>query len=233
MEGASLQSAHRESDRDVLWQAANAFRTTQALYVVAKLGIADLLRDGRKTSEELAQRTKAHPRSLFRLLRYLASLGFFTQDKSNRFGLTPKSEALLTDAPNSMRPMVIFLGEDQYPATGALLHTVQSGETSFDHLYGMGHFEYLSKDQEASARFNAAMASGLRQSENPLDRYDFSGRRVVVGVGGGRGDQIVSVLRANPTMTGIRFDLPQVADDAHAHLKASGVAAPCPVVTRD
>ena len=92
MEGASLQSVPGGSDRDVLWQAANAFRTTQALYVVAKLGIADLLRDGPKTSEELAQRAKAHPRSLFRLLRYLAGLGFFTQDKSNRFGLTPKSE---------------------------------------------------------------------------------------------------------------------------------------------
>src|SRR3989475_10771501 len=111
MEGPQLQSVPSESDRDVLWQAANAFRTTQALYVVAKLGIADLLRDGPKTSEELAQRAKAHPRSLFRLLRYLAGLGFFTQDTSNRFGLTPVSEPPLTGAPNSIRPMVIFIGE--------------------------------------------------------------------------------------------------------------------------
>jgi hypothetical protein len=228
-----MPSIPSESDRDALSQAANAFRTTQALYVVAKLGISDLLRDGPRTSEDLARRAKAHPRSLFRLLRYLAGIGFFTQDKSNRFGLTPKSEPLLTDAPNSMRPMVIFLGEDQYPATGALLHTVRTGETSFDHLNGMGHFEYLSKHPEASARFNAAMASGLRQSENPLDRYDFSGRRVVVDVGGGRGDQIVSILRANPTMKGILFDLPQVASDARAYLKASGVEDRCELVTGD
>lgn len=202
--------------------------------MVAKLGIADLLRDGPRTSEDLARRAKAHPRSLFRLLRYLAGLGFFTQDKSNRFGLNPRSEPLVTDAPNSMRPMMIFLGEDQYPATGALLHTVQTGETSFDSLHGgMGHFEYLSKHPEASARFNAAMASGLRQSENPLDRYDFSGRRVVVDVGGGRGDQIVSILRANPTMKGILFDLPAVASDARAHLKASGEADRCELVTGD
>src|SRR5438309_10965485 len=116
--GPVKSSRPGEADRDVLWEAANAFRTTQALYVVAKLGIPDLLRDGPKTSEDLARRAKAHPRSLFRLLRYLAALGFFTQDKSNRFGLTPKSEPLLTDAPNSMRPMVIFLGEDQYLPTG-------------------------------------------------------------------------------------------------------------------
>jgi predicted O-methyltransferase YrrM len=97
----------------------------------------------------------------------------------------------------------------------------------------MGHFEYLAKHPEASARFNAAMASGLRQSENPLDRYDFSGRRVVVDVGGGRGDQILSILRANPTMRGILFDLPQVASDARAYLKASGVADRCELVTGD
>jgi ubiquinone/menaquinone biosynthesis C-methylase UbiE len=132
-----------------------------------------------------------------------------------------------------MRPIVIFLGEDQYPATAALLHTVQTGETSFDSLHSMGHLEYLSKHPEASARFNAAMASGLRQSENPLDRYDFSGRRVVVDVGGGRGDQIVSVLRANPTMKGILLDLPAVASDARAYLKASGVGDRCELVTGD
>lgn len=228
-----MSSVPSVSDREYLWQTANAFRTSQALYVVAKLGIADLLRDGPKTAEDLARRANAHPRSLFRLLRYLAALGFFKQDKSNRFGLTPKSEPLLADAPNSMRPMMIFLGEDQYPATAGLLDTVQTGETSFDHLYGMGHFEYLSKHPEASARFNAAMASGLRQSENPLDRYDFSGRQVVVDVGGGRGDQIVSILRANPTLKGVLFDLPQVASDALAYLKASGVADRCELVTGD
>lgn len=204
---------------------------SQALYVVAKLGIPDLLRDGPKTSEELARRANAHPRSLFRVLRALAALGFFTQDASKRFGLTPKTQLLRSDIPDSVRPMVLFLGEGQYRASEELLHTVRTGETSFDHLHGMGHFEYLSRNPEASATFNAAMAAGLRQSENPLDRYDFSGRHLVVDVGGGRGDQIASILRANPKMKGILYDLPQVADDARAFLKASGVADRCELVT--
>lgn len=95
----------------------------------------------------------------------------------------------------------------------------------------MGHFEYLARNPEANSTFNAAMASGLRQSENPLDRYDFSGRRLVVDVGGGRGDQIASILRANPTMKGVLFDLPQLATDARAYLNASGVADRCELIT--
>lgn len=220
-----------ESDRQHVLAAASAFRTSQALYVVAKLGIADLLRDGPKPSDELARQAGAHPRALFRVLRVLAARGFFTQDGANRFGLTPKSRPLLTDAPDSVRPSVIFIGQEQYRAAGELLHTVQTGETSFDHLYGMGHFEYLSHHPEASATFNAAMAAGLRQSENPLDRYDLSGRHLVVDVGGGRGDQIASILRANPRLKGILFDLPQVAADARAYLKASGVAGRCEMKT--
>jgi len=226
-----VPSASTESDRQQLMQAAHGFRISQALYVVAKLGIADLLEAGPKTSDELAKRAGAHPRALFRVLRVLASLGYFTQDPSNRFGLTPKTRPLLSDDPDSVRPMVIFLGHGQYQATGELLHTVRTGETSFDHLHGMGHFEFLGRNPEANALFTAAMASGLRQTENPLDRYDFSGRHLVVDVGGGRGDQIVSILRANPTVKGILFDLPQVAADARAYLKASGVADRCELRT--
>ena len=66
-----MPSAPAESDRHQLMQAAHGFRISQALYVVAKLGIADLLEDGPKTGNELAKRADAHPRALFRVLRVL------------------------------------------------------------------------------------------------------------------------------------------------------------------
>jgi len=66
----------------------DGYRFTQLLYVVAKLGIADLLRDGPKHSEELAQAVGAHPRTLYRVLRALASLGVFAEDQPQYFHLT-------------------------------------------------------------------------------------------------------------------------------------------------
>lgn len=53
----------------------SGYWTSQAVYVAAKLGIADLLADGPKSIEELATATGTHPRSLYRLLRALASAG--------------------------------------------------------------------------------------------------------------------------------------------------------------
>ncbi len=49
--------------------------TSQAIYIVAKLRVADDLKDGPKSVEDLAQETKTHPDSLYRLLRMLSSIG--------------------------------------------------------------------------------------------------------------------------------------------------------------
>lgn len=67
----------------VLQQIIQGFQVTQCIYVAAKLGIADLLKDGPRTSEELAQVTGTHAPSLYRVLRLLTwhekDRGLFTQ----------------------------------------------------------------------------------------------------------------------------------------------------------
>ncbi|HTN73795.1 MAG TPA: methyltransferase dimerization domain-containing protein, partial [Pirellulaceae bacterium] len=52
---------------------------SQAVYVAAKLEVADHLVAGPLTSEELAARTNTHAPSLYRLLRALASVGVFRE----------------------------------------------------------------------------------------------------------------------------------------------------------
>ena len=53
------------------------FWLSRALYIAAKLGVADLLRDEPKAIGELAQATGSHAPSLSRVLRTLASVGIF------------------------------------------------------------------------------------------------------------------------------------------------------------
>jgi DNA-binding IclR family transcriptional regulator len=73
----------------ILSQMLLGNRIQQAIYVAAKLGIADLLKDGPKGSEELAQTIGAHTGSLYRLLRVLASFGIFAENEQGSFELTP------------------------------------------------------------------------------------------------------------------------------------------------
>lgn len=210
---------------------AAGYRTTQALYVVAKLGVADVLGDGPKTSEELATRLGVQPRPLFRVMRYLASEGVFTQDGSNRFGLGPLGEPLRTKHPQTVRHSIIMHGELHYRAAGDLLHSVRTGEPGFNHLYGKGFFEYLSEHPEDSAAFNAAMADTAGVWESPIYDYDFRGRTLLVDVGGGRGHLLASLLERNPHLRGILYDLPQGVAEAPDQMKARRVADRCEIRT--
>jgi len=208
-----------------LLQLASGFRNTQALYVAAKLGVADHLVEGPKTCAELAPLTGAHEKSLFRVMRALASLGVFDQDSEDRFSLNPMGSLLVADAPGSVRAVVLVWGSEMYRATGELLMSVKTGKTAFDSVFGEGHFEYLGKHPDESETFNAMMAQMIRANpmRRSIERYDFSGRKTVVDVGGGVANYSLSILLRNPHLTGILYDLPAAVKEAPGHLMSRGV----------
>ncbi len=226
-----MNMSQAPSPGDQLFAMSIGCRNNQLLYVVAKLGIADLLVNGPLDCNVLARKLSLHARSLFRVMRALAAQGIFTQDSSNRFGLTPTSQLLRSDNPETFRYVSIFQGEEYYRAAGGLLHTVKTGETAFDHIYGKGHFDYLGVNPEASSTFNHAMIWLSGRFGNPLEKYQFRDGSLVVDVGGGRGGLIANVLRSNPTVNGMLYDLPQGVAEAEAHLKSLGVADRCRIVT--
>ena len=120
-----------------LLQIASGSWIGQAVHVAAKLGIADLLEDGPRSPAALAEATGTHAGALHRLLRALASLGVFAEDADGRFALTPLAEGLRTNAPGSLRAYAIMMGEDwHWRAWGELLHSVRTGQSAFDHVFG-------------------------------------------------------------------------------------------------
>jgi hypothetical protein len=206
---------------------AVGYQSTAALYVVAKLGVADRLVGDPVGSEELAQALGVLSRPLFRVMRALAAQGVFTQDSSDRFGLTPISQLLRSDAKDSMRYIAIASGEEHYKAAGDMIHTVKTGETAFNHLYGKGLFDYLEENEEAAKTFNMFFAQSVGRFGNPLEHYDFKEKSLVVDVGGGQGALIAYILRSNPHLRGILFDLPHGVAGAPKYLEAQGVLGRC------
>jgi O-methyltransferase domain/Dimerisation domain len=204
---------------------------SQALYVAAKVGIADLLMAGPRSADDLAQVTKTHAPSLFRLLRALASVGVFAEDGQGRFSLTPLADCLRSDVPGSQRALAIMCGEEHYRAWGELLYSVQTGKTAFDKVYGMPVFDFLSKNPEQAKVFDAAMVGVHgRETAAMLDTYDFSGIGTLADIGGGNGSLLTTVLKKHPAMRGILYDLPGVTERARGSLAAAGLADRCTVV---
>lgn len=206
-------------------QIISGFWVARCVYLTAKLGIADHIKDEPKTTEELAAATGAHAPSLFRVLRALASVGVITQE-GNRFGGTPLSETLCADSPNSIRAFAMTeLGEEHYPAWGELLYSVRTGGIAFDKAFGEPCWEFFRKNPENAQIFNDAMTAMTAQANQAIHAiYEFSGINRIVDVGGGHGGLITGILKKNPNMTGILFDSSQVIEGAKASVAASGVA---------
>src|SRR5919202_394768 len=104
-------TADETSQREILLGMTNAYQVSQAIHVAATLGIADLLEDGPKSADELAQATDTHAPTLYRLLRALASVGVFAEEPDGQFGSTPLAEYLRTNALRSLRAWAMLSGQ--------------------------------------------------------------------------------------------------------------------------
>lgn len=201
---------------------------TQAIYVAAKLGIADLLHNGPMSADELAAATGCHARSLYRVLRALAGAEIFWEEDDGRFRLTPLAELLRDDVPGSKRAMAIMMGEEHYQAWGDLIYSVETGKGAFENTYQMPIFEYLSRNPEKGRIFDAAMTS-IHGTETAaiIDAYDFSGIETLMDVGGGNASVLIEVLRRNPKLQGVLFDLPAVVERARNNVVRAGLENRC------
>ena len=211
------------------------YRAMQALYVAARLGIADLLKDGARGSEELARATGADARALHRLLRALASLGVFGEDADGRFAPSELGALLRSDVPGSLRAAAIFFGDERnWHAWGKLERSVMSGEPVRGPRGTQVFLEESARDPEGAALFNAAMTSLTSAFDAAVTAaYDFSRLGTLADVGGGQGALISGILAANPTLRGILFDIPPVIESARGRIVEAGLAGRCELVAGD
>jgi O-methyltransferase domain/Dimerisation domain len=217
-----------------LFRMVIGYYVSRAIYVAARLGIADLLAEGRRSHDELAKATGAHADSLRRVLRLLASAGVFIEEDDGKFALTPIGACLRSDVPGSMRAAALLFGGITQQAWGDLLHSVETGESAFRRVFGMDSFDYMAEHPDEAANFDAAMAGFTKHIAIAVAAaYDFSPFRRIVDVGGGNGALLAGILRANPTLTGIVFELPDVAIRTREQIHKLGLAGRCEIVGGD
>ena len=208
------------SGRAELQSMIGAFRVSQMLAVAARLRLADHLAAGARPVDELARVTGAHEDSLYRMLRALACFDVFAEEPDRAFRLTPRAEWLRSDASHSLRIAAEVVGEEwHWLPWGRLLHSVTTGETAFDHIYGQSTWTWFDRHAPAAARFNELMdAITIAEAEVIVGAFDFSHAQTIVDVAGGRGVLLCEILRRHPHARGVLFNLPSVIDAARASL---------------
>jgi hypothetical protein len=218
----------------VLYQMAIGHYVSRALHLAAKLGIADLLKDGPRPVGELADATATHAPSLRRVLRLLASAGVFEEREDGVFALTPLAEYLRSDVPGSARALVkLFGGHRIQDSWKELEYCVRTGQPAFRKDSPDGDaFSHMDPEQtkifdDAMATFAPATAAAIAAA------YDFSGIGTLVDVGGGNGAILIGLLGANPALRGIVFDRPEPAERARKKLAEAGLESRCRVVAGD
>jgi ubiquinone/menaquinone biosynthesis C-methylase UbiE len=218
-----------------LYQMATGHYISRSLYVAAKLGIADLLKDGPRHYGDLAEVTETHAPSLNRVMRLLASVGVFEEKGNGNFALTTLGEALRTGVPGSARASVmLFSGVNIQDSWKELEYCVRTGEPAFRQRGFTDPFAELAQNPEEAANFDAAMADFTKMIAIAVAAaYDFSAFRAVVDVGGGNGALLLGILKVNPSLIGTVFDQPHVAERAKKQIDESGLADRCQFVGGD
>ncbi|HYN85642.1 MAG TPA: methyltransferase [Pyrinomonadaceae bacterium] len=227
---ADLTAAETEGTAaaEMFFQMATGHWVAKAIYVAARLGVADLLTDGPKTADELAAATAAHAPTLRRLMRALAGVGVFTEDEGGRYGASPLTQFMRRGA-GSMRGMVLHLGETaSWLAWDELLGSVRTGEQGFKRAHGVEVFPYYAAHPESNEPFNEAMVelSGVVAAA-VVEAYDFSRFGKIVDVGGGHGGLLTAILRANPDARGVVFDQPEIVAGARELIGREGLTERC------
>ena len=202
----------------------------QAVCEIAELGIPDLIEGGSPRSiTDLAAAVGSDERSLYRVMRFLASHGFFEEKENRSFDLTPLATAVRSDAEGSFRPAARMFMRF-FSCLKNFEHSLRTGGSALTETLGEPIFDYLSKHPEEATIFDAAMTA-IHGPETPamLEAYDFTGIDTLADIGGGNGSLLIATLKRYPDLKGMLFDLDHVATRAEDPIHSAGLADRCSI----
>lgn len=200
------------------------YQVTALVAVAARLGIADLLAKGPKTSEELAAATGAHPQALWRFLRACSAYGLCEISGTDLFALTPEGACLRSDA-RSLHGFALGMGQPGHLRPFEYLYQgIMENRPVAEDALGMPMWEYYDAHPEAKATLTEHLDEVTAElAPYVVTNVDLSSFQRIVDVGGNQGHFLSALLEAAPKAQGVLFDRPEVMDDARQTMAERGL----------
>ncbi|MEZ8227020.1 methyltransferase [Vibrio splendidus] len=190
-------------------QIGSLFWQSRALYIIVKLGVADEISTTPTSTYDLADKLSLHEPYLYRLMRFMASIGIFKEKSHRQFIHTRLSLSLQRENKENVCDMVLMHNSPQMtlPWMEAMEESIKSGSTPFEQCYGSEMFTYMDSNKELNDLFSNAMdnveaITGLEY----LSDFNWGAFDRIIDLGGSKGSKSISILTEYPKLSAIVFD---------------------------
>ena len=210
---------------DHILQTGLAFWASKTLMSAVEMEVFTELAKGPESLEALTGRLGLHPRSSRDFLDALVALGFL-QRHNGLYSNTPSTNVFLDKhKPSYIGGMLEMANKRLYHHWRFLTPALRTGEHQNEATGEENTFAALYADPTRLKGFLRAM-TGVSRGANlaiaakfPWDKY-----KTAADCGTAQGDLIVQVALKNPHITGIGFDLPEVAPIFEEYVEHNGLS---------
>ncbi len=223
-------------DPRIILDLLQAFRWSKTMFAAVALGVFDALAEAPLSGEVLAERLKANPDALARLLDGCVGLQLLDRDQRGYRNTPAASAYLCRNSPQSVASYINYSNTFYWKLWGNLEDAVREGTNRWKQAFGWDDniFANVFRTEEARREFLLAMHGyGLMTSPEAVAAFDLSRFRRFIDVGGATGHLAMAACERYPHMQGVVFDLEEVLPLARKVVGASQVAGRIEFVAGD
>ncbi len=211
---------------DHILQVGTGFWASKTLLSAVEMELFTELAKHPEPLPELSARLGLHPRSAHDFLDALVSLNFLERRDGTYYN-TPSTDLFLDKRkPSYIGGMLEMANNRLYTHWGNLTQGLRTGMAQNEARDGSPNpFIALYADPERLRGFLKAMTGVSRGANMTIAKqFPWANYKSAVDVGTAQGDLISQVALANPHITGVGFDLPEVAPIFEDYVATNGLA---------
>ena len=211
---------------DHIMQVGMGFWASKTLLSAVELEVFTKLAKQPADLQTLTAALGLHSRSARDFLDALVALGLLER-QSGLYSNTPSTDFFLDKRkPSYIGGLLEMANLRLYPFWNNLTTALRSGEQQNESKGGENPFATLYADRDRLTGFLKAM-TGISHGANRAIATSFPWKhyKTVVDLGAAQGDLMVQVARSNPHISGIGFDLPEVAPIFEEYVAGNGVSS--------
>jgi precorrin-6B methylase 2 len=209
---------------DKILQIGLGFWATKTLLSAVEMEVFTELAKHPENLERLQGRLGLHPRGARDFLDALVALGFL-QRQDGVYSNTPETDFFLDKRKPSYIGGVFEMANNRlYLFWGSLSEALRTGLPQNEAKEGVDIFEKLYAEPARLKEFLKAMTGISRGANMAIARKaPWGDYKTFVDIGCAQGDLAVQIAAANPHLSGIGFDLPEVGPIFEEYVQANGL----------